>query len=574
MRVRLTTRSTQRLTILAAAVAVMAACSLLPMRLDDKATAPTLDGFGASSLQPAKANEAARRLFAQGMAQVYAFNEAEAIRAFKAALAQDPDCALCAWGVAYQMGPNINNTERGDLRPAVWYVDYARAHDGGASARETALIESLALRYGHHSGGAPTAAAAVPKPAVCTTGGAAATPPDPLDVAYAARMQKLVARFPGDPDILAIYAEAELVATTDPWWDAVTGKPAGNVGELATLLEQGLALHPGHVGLNHYMIHTVDAVQVAGRAEAAADRLGALAPKSPHLLHMPSHTYAQLGRYADATRVNQQAVAADEAMALDLKRQQFADTKDWRGHNRHFQWYGALMEGRGELALATARASAEHAKGSSEYSEYVRSLPMITLLHLQRWDALAKEPMPRGDKGLATVLGNMAHGIAQARSGQLAAAKASQAQLDPAAAALLKQHVGSGFIDKLVRSLVDSAQAQLQAELALAGHHDDDAIAQQAKAVTAAREADTSEPPMLAGGPRQRLGLMQMQARQYAGAEQSYRADLALHPHSGWALLGLGKALAAQGKQADAQAVAGELARSWPLADASLRTLN
>ena len=572
MRARLTIRTTQRLTILAASLSVIAACSLLPMRLDDKATAPALDGFGAGSLQPSKANDAARRLFAQGMAQVYAFNEAEAIRAFKAALAQDPGCALCAWGVAYQMGPNINNTERGDLRPAVWYVDYALAHSAGATPRELALIESLALRYGHHSGGAP--AAALPKPAVCTTGGAADEPPDPLDVAYAARMQKLVARFPGDADVLAIYAEAELVATTEPWWNPVTGKPAGNVGELATLLEHGLALHPEHVGLNHYMIHTVDAVQVAGRAEAAADRLGALAPKSPHLLHMPSHTYAQLGRYADATRVNQQAVAADETMALELKRQQFANTKDWRGHNRHFQWYGALMEGRGELALTTARASAGQAKGDSEYTEYMRSLPMLTLLHLQRWDALVKEPMPRGDKGMATVLGNMAHGIAQARSGQLADAKASLARLDPAAAQLLKQHKGGGFIDKLVRSLVGSAQSQLQAELALAEHHDDDAVAQQAKAVTAAVDADTSEPPMLAGGPRQRLGLMQMKARQYAAAEQSYRADLALHPHSGWALQGLGKALAAQGKQAEAQAVASELARSWPLADASLRTLD
>ena len=134
------------------ALSVIAACSTLPWRPDSTATAPVIDGFGADGMQPSKANEAARRLFAQGMAQAYAFNEAEAIRSFKAALAQDPDCALCAWGVAYQMGPNINNTERGDLREALLYVDYAVKHSAGSSEHDRALIDAIAVRYGTRSG--------------------------------------------------------------------------------------------------------------------------------------------------------------------------------------------------------------------------------------------------------------------------------------------------------------------------------------------------------------------------------------------------------------------------------------
>ena len=86
------------------------------------------------------------------MAQVYAFNEIEAIRSFKAALAQDPDCAQCAWGVAYQMGPNINDTERHDLREALRYVDYAVKHSVGSSAHDRALIDALAVRYGTDRG--------------------------------------------------------------------------------------------------------------------------------------------------------------------------------------------------------------------------------------------------------------------------------------------------------------------------------------------------------------------------------------------------------------------------------------
>ncbi len=302
----------RRLSAVVLALSVIAACSTLPWRPDSMATAPVLDGFGVGGMQPSQANDAARRLFAQGMAQAYAFNEVEAIRSFKAALAQDPDCALCAWGVAYQMGPNINDTDRHDLREALRYVDYAVQHSAGSSEHDRALIDALAVRYGTDRNARASAAIQAD---IC--GAVGAKRADPLDIVYADRMRQLVTRFPGDPDILTIYAEAALVATRDDWWDRRTGQPAGRVGELADMLEQGLVLHPRHIGLNHYMIHTVDAVPVARRAEAAADRLGALAPKSPHLLHMPSHTYAHLGRYADATRVNQAAVAADEAMALN-----------------------------------------------------------------------------------------------------------------------------------------------------------------------------------------------------------------------------------------------------------------
>ncbi len=546
---------------------MMGACTTLPLTVDSKATAPLLDGFGESTLVPSQANAPARRLFAQGMEQAYAFNRPEAMRAFKAALAQDPECGLCAWGVALQMGPNINNSRRGDLREAVQYVDYAVKHSKGASPRDLALIQSLALRYGHSAGNT----IAPPPSEVCRTGTDATEPADPLDISYANHMQLLAARFPADPDVLIMYAEAELVAIKGDRWDRFTGKPAGRLGEVATLLEASLAKHSNHVGLNHYLIHAVDAVPVAARAEGAADRLGKLAPKSPHLLHMPAHTYAHLGRYADATRVNQLALAADEEMMRELKKQNFKDTFDWRGHNSHFQWYAALMEGRGELALETARGAAGRNKGDSEYSEYVRSLPMLTLLHMQRWDDVVKEPLPTGDKGIATVLGEMARGIAMARSGQGDNAKAALEKLKPKAKLLLAKYSANDFMGKMIKSLVVSAQAQLGAEIAFAEKRTDAALKLQEQAADAGTYADLREPPMLAGGPNHRLGGMQLRAKQFAAAEKSFRNDLALHPKNGWALQGLEKALAAQGKAAEAQSAGRDLAVSWALAESQAR---
>ncbi|MCC6070068.1 hypothetical protein ACFSQU_03940 [Massilia sp. GCM10020059] len=567
MRKHLRSNLPRRLCMTALSLSVIAACSILPLTVDTRATAPVLDGFGETTLVPSHGSQAARRLFAQGMAQAYAFNRPEAIRAFKAALAQDPDCGMCAWGAAVQMGPNINNRTRGDVTEAAKYADYALRHTKGLSERDLALVNSLAVRYGRKAG----TAQAAPYGEICRPPDGESEPADPLDVAYAGYMQQLAARFPADPDVLTHYAEAEMVATRSDWWDPKTGKAVGRIGALADLVEAGLARYPEHVGLNHYMIHVVDAVPVAARAVAAADRLGKLAPKSPHLLHMPSHTYAHVGRYADATRVNQLAVAADEAMFGELKKQDFTVSMDWRGHNSHFQWYAALMEGRGDLALDTARGAADRAKGDHVWGEYTRSLPMLTLLHLQRWDALLKEPMPVGGRGVAAALGDMSRGIAMARSGQLSSARTTLETLKAQSRTLVEKHKGTDFFDKMIRSFAVSAEAQLGAEIAFAEQRTDAALALQAKAVEAAARLDRVEPPMLASGPRYRLGGMQLKARRFAAAEQTFREGLALHPGSGWTLNGLEKALSAQGKTAEAHIVQRDLAKSWVVADSQVR---
>jgi hypothetical protein len=232
------------------------------------------------------------------------------------------------------------------------------------------------------------------------------------------------------------------------------------------------------------------------------------------------------------------------------------------------------MEGRGDLALETARAAAEQSKGDHVYGEYVRSLPSLTLLYLQRWDALKAEAMPKGEQGMAAVLGEMTHGIALARTGKIELAKAALARIEPVADALLKKNTGSDYVGKLVRSLVGTAQHQLRAEVALAEKRTDDAIALQMKAVIAANDADNTEPPTLAGNSRVRLGMMQVQAKRYTDAEQSFREDLKVHLHSGWSLQGLTTALNAQGKNVEAQALKDDLDKSWKLADAQLRLNN
>ena len=39
-------------------------------------------------------------------------------------------------------------------------------------------------------------------------------------------------------------------------------------------------------------------------------------------------------------------------------------------------------------------------------AEFMRSLPLLTLVRLERWDDVLAEPMPSGDAGVAQPLGN------------------------------------------------------------------------------------------------------------------------------------------------------------------------
>lgn len=553
-----------------ACAALLASCALVPFTPDRDAKAPVLEGHGRSDTPVTTSVPAARETFRRAMLQAYAFNEVEAIRTFKAALALDPQCALCAWGVAWQLGPNINAPGRGDFSEPLRYLDHALRHQGGATARERALVESLAVRYAHAS----TAREIAPLTGeVCGQGaGGTPEPAHPLDIAYAQRLRALADAYPDDPDVLSLYAEAEMIATPDDELWTAEGKPNGRAGEVAQRIEMLLPRHPDHTGLNHYMIHIADAAPVARRALAAADRLAQLAPQSPHLVHMPSHIYVHLGRYADATRANQRSVAADAALAETLKAQGFPPSKDWRGHGLHFLWYAALMEGRADVALDAARQRAARAAGSqSVFSEYFRSLPLLSLVRLERWDDVLREPRPAGDKGLASANFEYARGVAQARLGQLTAAQESLARLEAGVAQTRQaQNLNAGGPNPL-RAMLDFALEGLRAELAVAQRRYEDAIGHQSRANSAVERLDAREPPAMAAGGRLALGRIQSEAGRWPEAEATFRAELAARPGSGWALRGLVRALRAQGREDEAARRRTELERAWSQADPSLR---
>ncbi|MEO5845251.1 MAG: hypothetical protein ABIQ33_10465 [Caldimonas sp.] len=555
----------------AGALISLGSCST-PFAVDRAARAPVLDGFGSVAMT-ATADVAAQQLFTRGVLQSYAFNDEEAARAYRAALAADSRCALCAWGVAKAAGPNINNVDRGDLSDARRHLAWARRQAQGASARDRALIDALIDRYGDEPAAStsPTVPVALASVAVCSAAGTAQA--HPLDIVYAARMRAIADAYPDDADVLVLYAEAAMIATRADWWDKKTGESAGEIGVVADRLERALRSRPDHPGLNHFLIHAVDSSPRPERALAAADRLGALAPQASHLVHMPAHIYVRVGRYHDAVRVNEEAVAAQLRQQATLAAQGFAARNDWNFHNRHFLWFAALTEGRGELALAQARALAgAAAKGKSANAEFVRSLPLLTLVRLERWDEVLGAGAPSGEAGIAAPVADYAAGVALVRTGRVAAAHEHAASLRAALdAPALRGKTLMG--DDPARTVLDILSRHLAAEIAAAEQRTDAASSALAAGSELEAALNASEPPLLGSMTRLALGDLMLRAGRWGDAEHAYRTELVAQPGSGWALLGLQRALDRQGRADEARRAREEGERAWSSADASLLRL-
>ena len=109
---------------------------------------PLYDDLGDYHFEISTSVDLAQRYFDQGIRLYYAFNHAEAIRAFHEAQQLDPGCAICWWAEALAWGPNINLAmDTPSANAAFAAIDKAVQKKAGASTRERTLINALAARY-------------------------------------------------------------------------------------------------------------------------------------------------------------------------------------------------------------------------------------------------------------------------------------------------------------------------------------------------------------------------------------------------------------------------------------------
>jgi tetratricopeptide (TPR) repeat protein len=529
-----------------------------------KTGAPKLPGFGDVHRTINTRVPAAQAWFDQGIQQAYAFDAAEAVRAFKAALEADPACAICAWGVAWQLGPNYNAARSGDYPEARRYALLAQQLLGGSDTALTReLVAAMATRYGAATGAG--AVAVLNAEAQCGTPGQKKI--DPLDLAYAQQVGAIADAYPADPDVQSLYAEAALITMPGPAFDTASLQTLPRIRVVIDRIEAGLKLHPRHTGLIHYLTHAADTPANAEKASAIGDTLLQIAPGAPHLLHMPSHLYLRTGRYADMVRVNRHALKVQEGLSASLKQQGYEVLTNWHGHNRTFAWMGAQLQGDSKAAMAFAHEIAGIvADRKDDWGQFARSFPLLTMVHFEQWKAvLDATGAAARTAGLAPHVVAHARALALLRSGRKAGAELATLEklYAEAAARGPEGKEGAAFTGMLL--------AQAKAEQALAAGDAKLARAELLKAVAAEPAYGLSELPRVASSAHRHLGHGLLRLRDYQGAEAAFRTDLTHFPRNVWALRGLHRALTGQGKRQEAE----QLRAAWPAsaagADPALR---
>ena len=544
---------TNTLRVLGAVAALwFAACSPSPAPQTSGPKAPLYDNLGNYHYAITTTSPDAQKYFDQGLTLSYAFNHAEAIRAFRQATALDPKCAMCFWGIAFAYGPNINAPITPEAAKEAWQaIEQARAVAAAAPEKERAFIEALAKRY-----------TADPKAERA-----------PLDRAYAEAMRGVSARFPDDLDAATLYAQS--LMDTSPWnyWEK-NGSPRQFTSEVLASLESVLARKPDHLGAIHLYIHAVEASPEPGRASQYADKLAALVPGAGHLVHMPAHIYLRTGRYNDASVANQHAIKADEAYFKgDAVPGNMMYQVGYYPHNIHFFVAAASMEGRKADALKAAEEvrSKVHPEmlrdpGMGGMVQHMDLTPLYTKVRFGKWDAVLAEPAPPNDLPFMSAMWHASRGLAHAGQGHI-----KEAETERAAVAALKDNpalktLGVSSVN-VGSAIVAIAHEVLSGEIETRKHRADQAARHFAQAVALEDDLTYMEPPDWPIPVRQLQGAALLELGRAKEAEEAFRGDMKKFPDNGWSLSGLQASLERQGRAADAGVVKTRLEQQWRLSD-------
>ena len=293
--------------------------------------------------------------------------------------------------------------------------------------------------------------------------------------------------------------------------------------------------YPNNPGAIHYIIHAADTAELASEALPAARKYAAIAPDSPHALHMPSHIFNRLGLWQDSIVTNEASARVAAAWMTEGRAGSFDEF-----HALNNIEYAALQLGedkRAEDVVEQIRTLA--AKGDDPWLP--TDARIYYDLETHDWkDAVQIEPPPSSpfEENFDVY---WIETIGAARSGDPTKARATLGKYRDSETAWNKNH---GWGDILGVGLAEAEAWTLFSE----GHHE------QAVARLRGIEAFECDHPMYYADilPRptgEMLGDMLMQMSRPAAALAAYQAALKLAPNRLDSLLGATKAARLDGQQ-------------------------
>ncbi len=517
----------------AAALAIACLCFALPVAAQSPPPRPVYErytepiqifatGLGTFTKPMSSTSKEAQSFFDQGFQMMYSFAKAEAVRSFREAWKRDSGCAICYWGEAWAWGSYLNAPMNAEEAPHAYAaVQKALALKSHATAKERALIDAMAVRYVEKFDAAKRVE---------------------QDRAYADAMQKVAAAYPDDLEIVTLYADALFLLEPRRGTRDVNDP---NVRRLHHVLESILARDVHHPGACHLYVHATESTVVPGRAEACAEFLGQSIPGASHINHMPSHTWNEVGRWGDSVRANLAAWHSDQKAAVG---QGFAIYPE---HNLHMLLYAASYDGQGAIAM---RAGKDYTKltGESFYE-------VLTLIRFGRFDEVL-EVRNRPKPDIQGGLWDFAQGYAHLKQGNVDFARLYLARVRKAA-----ETSTATFRVHSAKNLLAVVAGILDGEIQRMAGDPGGAIAAFQRAADTQAALVYDEPEPLPFSAFHWLGAALLESRRFDEAEKAYRAELTDHPHNGWSLLGLQRAL--EGKGLTSRDVDADFASSWSRAD-------
>jgi len=501
------------------------------------------DDLGTLRFKAGTSNRKAQDWFDQGVRLSFAFNHAEAQRAFREAQKLDPNCALCFWGEALILGPNINVPMMPEANaPALAALARAVELAKTAPPRDRALIEALTQRYSAD----PNAVRA------------------DLDAAYAKAMGDVTKRYPNDDTVQVLYAEA--LMDTQPWdyWEAGGAKAKGNGQAIVDTLEKVLERNPRHPGAIHFYIHAVEASTHPEKALPHARHLGGLMPGAGHIVHMPAHIYYRVGLYRDSLATNQRAMAVDERYFKTSPSDPLYKSA-YYPHNIHFLMVSAQMGGDGKTAIDAAQKldAALPVEAVKQFAilQPVKAAPYTTHAQFSNPETILRLQAPPEDLVLVATMYRYARALAFA-----AKKDASSAQKEIDALARMERDADFkpfGEWGIPAKEIVQTARLVATGRLADAMGDLDGAAKAYDEAVFIEDTLAYMEPPYWYYPVRQSLAAVRLRQGKYDEAEKIFRDSLSRVRNNAWALAGLAETYRRKGDAAAEKKTQQAFAKAW-----------
>jgi tetratricopeptide (TPR) repeat protein len=448
---------------------------------------------------------------------LHSFEFREAEEAFRAVESDDPKCVIAAWGIALSTTERSGaNAPQKDLAKGWAQLQPWLAIPAGTE-REQMYVDAVRAMYEGYD----------------------QTSGDDRWHKYLNRMQEIRQKYPDDINASLFYGLG-LTWTAGPGARGIQQRK-----EALAIFLPIFKQYPNNPGAAHYIIHAADTAELAAVALPAARKYAAIAPDSPHALHMPSHIFNRLGYWKESIETNQASVrvAAEWTKA----------GRDGTGDELHALnniEYANLQLGQDKQAQQIIKQTEEIAKTGSD-----RWLPIDARIYYDlethNWQDAAKIEPPPASRFEENFDAYWIESIGAARSGDAHKAEKAFELYRKSSAAWDKEH-GWG-------NVLGVAFTEAQAWTMFSEGKHDEAVACLRKIAQYERDHPMYYPDILPRPTAEMLGDMLMQMAKPAEALEAYKQALELAPNRYDSLIGAKAAAASLGNMELSQEYANKI---------------